>query len=85
MCHGTLCGVRRIILAQNTGFNKVIETVYLQGPGTLAVTIGFVPHRKKHVNSLPQDPFTILSNKLFGKYWFVNKENYSFSSISCQS
>lgn len=47
MCHGTLCGVRRIILAQNTGFNKVIETVYLQGPlGTLAVTIGFVPHRK---------------------------------------
>ena len=47
MCHGTLCGVRKIMLAQNTGFNKVIETVCLLGPlGTLAVTIGFVPHRK---------------------------------------
>ena len=47
MCHGTLCGVRRILLAQNIGFNKVKETVYLQGPlGTIAVTIGFVPHRK---------------------------------------
>lgn len=61
MCHGTLCGVRRIILAQNTGF-KVIETVYLQGPlGTLAVTIGFVPHRKNMRDLVPpQDHFTHL-------------------------
>lgn len=46
MSHGTLCGVRRTILAQNIGFNKVKETVYLQGPlGTLTVTVGSVPHR----------------------------------------
>lgn len=31
MCHGTICEVRRIILAQNTGFNKVIENILLAG------------------------------------------------------